>query len=79
MLSTAIPVIAVVVGIIASFLLASGFDFSNVGMGLYGIGIAAGGMPVSYTHLDVYKRQARLSAKVSLPDIARTLIADWYV
>ena len=44
MLSTAIPVIAVVVGIIASFLLASGFDFSNVGMGLYGIGIAAVGM-----------------------------------
>lgn len=44
MLSTAIPVVAVVVGIIASFLLASGFDFSNVGMGLYGIGIAAVGM-----------------------------------
>lgn len=44
MLSTAIPVIAVVVGIIASYLLASGFDFSNVGMGLYGIGIAAVGM-----------------------------------
>lgn len=44
MLSTAIPVIAVVVGIIASFLFASGFDFNNVGMGLYGIGIAAVGM-----------------------------------
>ena len=44
MLSTAIPVIAVVVGIIASFLLASGFGFSNVGMWLYGIGIAAVGM-----------------------------------
>lgn len=44
MLSTAIPVIAVVVGIIASYLLASGFDFNNVGMGLYGIGIAAVGM-----------------------------------
>lgn len=44
MLSTAIPVIAVVVGIIASYLFASGFDFSNVGMGLYGIGIAAVGM-----------------------------------
>ena len=44
MLSTAIPEIAVVVGIIASFLLAYGFDFSNVGMGLYGIGIAAVGM-----------------------------------
>ena len=44
MLSTAIPVIAVVVGIIASYLFASGFDFSNVGLGLYGIGIAAVGM-----------------------------------
>jgi K(+)-stimulated pyrophosphate-energized sodium pump len=44
MLSTAIPVIAVVVGIIASYIFASGFDFGNVGMGLYGIGIAAVGM-----------------------------------
>jgi len=44
MLSTALPVIAVVVGIICSFLFASGFDFNNVGMGLYGIGIAAVGM-----------------------------------
>jgi K(+)-stimulated pyrophosphate-energized sodium pump len=44
MMSTAIPVIAVVVGVIASFLFASGFDFSNVSMGLYGIGIAAVGM-----------------------------------
>ena len=44
MLSTAIPVIAVVVGIIASYLFASGFDFNNVGLGLYGIGIAAVGM-----------------------------------
>ena len=44
MLSTAIPVLAVVVGIIASYLFASGFDFANVGMGLYGIGIAAVGM-----------------------------------
>ena len=44
MLSTAIPVVAVVVGIIASYLFASGFDFSNVGLGLYGIGIAAVGM-----------------------------------
>ena len=50
MLSTAIPVVAVVIGIIASYLLASGFDFNNVGMGLYGIGIAA----VSYTHLPGY-------------------------
>lgn len=44
MISTAIPVIAVVVGVITSFLFASGFDFNNVGMGLYGIGIAAVGM-----------------------------------
>jgi len=44
MLSTAIPVLAVVIGIIAAFLFASGFDFNNVGMGLYGIGIAAVGM-----------------------------------
>lgn len=44
MLSTAIPVLAVVAGIICSFLFASGFDFNNVGMGLYGIGIAAVGM-----------------------------------
>ena len=44
MLSTAIPVVAVVIGIIASYLLASAGDFGNVGMGLYGIGIAAVGM-----------------------------------
>ena len=44
MLSTAVPVLAVVVGIIASYLFASGFDFSNVAMGLYGIGIASVGM-----------------------------------
>jgi len=44
MLSPAIPVLAVVAGIICSFLFASGFDFNNVGMGLYGIGIAAVGM-----------------------------------
>lgn len=44
MVSTAIPVIAVVFGIILSFLLASNFNFNNVGMGLYGIGIAAVGM-----------------------------------
>lgn len=44
MLSTAVPVVAVVVGIIASYLFASGFDFNNVGLGLYGIGIAAVGM-----------------------------------
>ena len=44
MLSTAIPVLAVVAGIIASYLFASGFDFGNVAMGLYGIGIASVGM-----------------------------------
>lgn len=44
MVSTAVPVIAVVVGIILSYWFASGFDFSNVSMGLYGIGIAAVGM-----------------------------------
>ncbi|MDR1644748.1 MAG: sodium-translocating pyrophosphatase [Tannerellaceae bacterium] len=44
MLSTAIPVLAVAIGIIASFLFASGFDFSNTTQGLYGIGIAAVGM-----------------------------------
>lgn len=44
MISTAIPVLAVVLGIILSYWFASGFDFANVGMGLYGIGIAAVGM-----------------------------------
>ena len=44
MVSTTIPVIAVVAGIILSYWLASGFDFANIGMGLYGIGIAAVGM-----------------------------------
>ena len=44
MSSTTIPVLAVVAGIILSYWLASGFDFTNVGMGLYGIGIAAVGM-----------------------------------
>ena len=44
MKSTAIPVLAVVVGIIASYLLAAQGDMNNVGMGLYGIGIAAVGM-----------------------------------
>ncbi len=44
MVSTAVPVLAVVAGIILSYWLASGFDFSNVAMGLYGIGIAAVGM-----------------------------------
>lgn len=44
MVSTTIPVIAVVTGIILSYWLASGFDFTNISMGLYGIGIAAVGM-----------------------------------
>lgn len=44
MISTVIPVLAVVVGIIAAFLSASGGDLTNMGMGLYGIGIAAVGM-----------------------------------
>ena len=44
MISTAIPVIAVVVGITFSYLFASNFNISNFGMGLYGIGIAAVGM-----------------------------------
>jgi len=44
MFSTVIPVLSVIVGIIFAFLFASGFDFTNMGMGLYGIGIAAVGM-----------------------------------
>ena len=52
MISTAVPVIAVVAGIILSYLFASGFDLSNVTLGLYGIGIAAA---VSYTHLRAHE------------------------
>lgn len=44
MVSIAVPVVAVVLGITFAYLFASGFDFSNVSMGLYGIGIAAVGM-----------------------------------
>ena len=44
MVSTAIPVLAVVAGIILSYWFASGFDMTNISMGLYGIGIAAVGM-----------------------------------
>ena len=44
MISTAIPVFTIVVGIVLSFLFASQFDFSNMSMGLYGVGIAAVGM-----------------------------------
>lgn len=44
MVSTTIPVLAVVLGIILSYWFASGFYFANISMGLYGIGIAAVGM-----------------------------------
>ena len=44
MISTAIPVLAVVLGIAFAFLFASGFNFTNVSFGLYGIGIASVGM-----------------------------------
>lgn len=46
MVSTAIPVLAVVIGVIAAFLFATQGSFANetVGIGLYGIGIAAVGM-----------------------------------
>lgn len=44
MLSTAIPVLTISLGIVFAFLFASGFDFNNINMGLYGIGIAAVGM-----------------------------------
>ncbi len=44
MVSTAIPVIAVIMGIIFSFLFATDFDVTDIGLGLYGIGIAAVGM-----------------------------------
>jgi len=44
MTSVVIPVIAIGTGIILAFLFSSGFDFSNMGEGLYGIGIAAVGM-----------------------------------
>jgi len=44
MLSTTIPVLAVVVGTILAFLFSSNFDLNNVSHGLYGIGMAAVGM-----------------------------------
>jgi len=44
MMSTAIPVVMVVIGIVISYLLASGGNLANISMGLYGIGIAAVGM-----------------------------------
>jgi K(+)-stimulated pyrophosphate-energized sodium pump len=44
MISTITPVLSVVIGIIFSFMFASGFDAANIQMGLYGIGFAAVGM-----------------------------------
>ena len=44
MMSTAIPVISVVVGVILSYMFAANFDLANASMGLYGIGFAAVGM-----------------------------------
>lgn len=44
MLSTVIPVLAVVVGTILSFMFASGFDATQMNQGLYGVAIAAVGM-----------------------------------
>lgn len=44
LLSTFFPILFVAVGIILAYLFASGFDFANIRMGLYGIGIAAVGM-----------------------------------
>ncbi|AWT60181.1 MAG: Putative K(+)-stimulated pyrophosphate-energized sodium pump [Candidatus Moanabacter tarae] len=44
MISTVIPVVAVASGIILAYLFSSGFSFSNISMGLYGIGFAAVGM-----------------------------------
>jgi K(+)-stimulated pyrophosphate-energized sodium pump len=44
MISSAFPVLFIVAGTIFAYLSAAGFNFSNMGMGLYGIGIAAVGM-----------------------------------
>ncbi|HOC90239.1 MAG TPA: sodium/proton-translocating pyrophosphatase, partial [bacterium] len=44
MMSTTVPVLAVVVGTVLAYLSAADFNFANVNMGLYGIGIAAVGM-----------------------------------
>ena len=44
MISTAIPVMIVSTAIILAFIFASNFNFANISMGLYGIGIAAVGM-----------------------------------
>lgn len=44
MLSTSVPVLAVAAGTILAYLFASGYNLTNVGQGLYGIGVAAVGM-----------------------------------
>ncbi len=44
MVSTFVPVISVVIGIVAAYLFAASGDLNNMSMGLYGIGIAAVGM-----------------------------------
>ena len=44
MISTALPVIVVAISIILAYYFASGLDFTNISMGLYGIAIAAVGM-----------------------------------
>jgi K(+)-stimulated pyrophosphate-energized sodium pump len=44
MMSTTIPVLAVVAGTVMAFLFAADFNLANVGYGLYGIGMAAVGM-----------------------------------
>jgi K(+)-stimulated pyrophosphate-energized sodium pump len=44
MMSTTVPVLAVVVGTVLAYLSAADFNFADVNMGLYGIGIAAVGM-----------------------------------
>jgi K(+)-stimulated pyrophosphate-energized sodium pump len=44
MMSTAFPVMTIVVGTILAYMSAAGWNFANMSMGLYGIGIAAVGM-----------------------------------
>ncbi len=44
MMSTAFPVLFIVVGTIMAYLFSARFNFANMSMGLYGIGIAAVGM-----------------------------------
>ena len=44
MISTAVPVVAVVVGTVLAFLFAAGFDLNALNLGLYGVAVAAVGM-----------------------------------